>query len=255
MGRGLGCADLTFSWLDTVISLFGRCWHHRSFTPTLNSTHALRIPLGHQTLTLTQQGVSTAPISFGPAIDLTPIKWLSSSYEPYPYFPSLFLLYCWPDCHAHCHSTSSLPPLAWLSSSPIFLLTRLFETFSYISTGDRVSSLLTRLPFSHFTLQVHIPRTWFSSDLLRPSKFTLSRPMPHSGNTTADGSDGKMDLRVGGKYRIGKKIGSGSFGTFCVSESIVLLDDFVHNNHFHRRHLSRREHHFRWRGCYQVGKC
>ena len=32
----------------------------------------------------------------------------------------------------------------------------------------------------------------------------------------ADSSSHRLDLRVGGKYRLGKKIGSGSFGALCV---------------------------------------
>jgi len=39
-----------------------------------------------------------------------------------------------------------------------------------------------------------------------------------------------MDLRVGGKYRIGKKIGSGSFGTsswFCVFHSLISGDIYL----------------------------
>jgi len=35
----------------------------------------------------------------------------------------------------------------------------------------------------------------------------------------ADGSSHRLDLRVGGKYRLGKKIGSGSFGALSILPS------------------------------------
>ena len=34
----------------------------------------------------------------------------------------------------------------------------------------------------------------------------------------------KLDLRVGGKYRLGKKIGSGSFGTFWLLLALLRSD-------------------------------
>jgi len=40
----------------------------------------------------------------------------------------------------------------------------------------------------------------------------------------ADTSSHRLDLRVGGKYRLGKKIGSGSFGAlyFALSSYVLL---------------------------------
>jgi casein kinase I homolog HRR25 len=39
----------------------------------------------------------------------------------------------------------------------------------------------------------------------------------------ADGSSHRLDLRVGGKYRLGKKIGSGSFGALSPIPSLCIL--------------------------------
>ncbi len=57
-----------------------------------------------------------------------------------------------------------------------------------------------------------------------------------------------QDLRVGNKYRIGRKIGSGSFGDIYLGET----------RHFHiwtmLMCLSRHQHHLRRRNCHQIGE-
>ena len=51
---------------------------------------------------------------------------------------------------------------------------------------------------------------------LSQSRHSSHNPLdtPHNLPTTADQTSSRMDLRVGGKYRLGKKIGSGSFGEY-----------------------------------------
>ena len=55
-------------------------------------------------------------------------------------------------------------------------------------------------PSSLFHLLTEEP---FSRLFILPRKITMSDP-----------AHAKLDLRVGGKYRLGKKIGSGSFGVY-----------------------------------------
>ena len=57
----------------------------------------------------------------------------------------------------------------------------------------------------------------------------------------------RLDLRVGGKYRLGKKIGSGSFGT-C--DRYLTTFPLVHP--LSRQHLSWDQHHLRGGGRHQT---
>ena len=92
--------------------------------------------------------------------------------------------------------------------------------------------------------------------LITPAADTFS-PDRHS---MADTSSHRLDLRVGGKYRLGKKIGSGSFGGYrFLQDSSAWLTPtaplptypflFPFNN---RRHLPWDQHHFRRRGRHQA---
>lgn len=74
------------------------------------------------------------------------------------------------------------------------------------------------LIFFYSLLNPHTHSTFFSSAPV-PSYSPISRTM-------ADNSAHRLDLRVGGKYRLGKKIGSGSFGQFATSSYPPFLTRF-----------------------------
>ena len=61
----------------------------------------------------------------------------------------------------------------------------------------------------------------------------------------------RIDLRVGGKYRLGKKIGSGSFGGSPNRYYITLW--CTHS--IFRRYLPRHQHHFRRGSRHQARIC
>ena len=63
----------------------------------------------------------------------------------------------------------------------------------------------------------------------------------------ADTGSHRLDLRVGGKYRLGKKIGSGSFGASTVR--LIGPDTYCIPS---RRYLPRYQHHFGGRSRHQA---
>ena len=63
-----------------------------------------------------------------------------------------------------------------------------------------------------------------------------------------NGASHRLDLRVGGKYRLGKKIGSGSFGVLSFLTSKYNSLKFI----LFRWYLPRNQHHLRRGGCHQA---
>ena len=112
--------------------------------------------------------------------------------------------------NVHFHSSSS-PPRFLLFLTPPRPLRRPID--SHITTWSARSSLSLTIHYIIINIQLFLVATLPRIKLHisyrhhpyspSPSNMTYGVPQPRMTS---------MDLRVGGKYRIGKKIGSGSFG-------------------------------------------
>jgi hypothetical protein len=81
-----------------------------------------------------------------------------------------------------------------------------------------VHGLLTALSAGHPYILVS-PSFAFFLSIQHPNLYLY--PSSSSAFRMADSSSHRLDLRVGGKYRLGKKIGSGSFGALLYALLVV----------------------------------
>ncbi|BEI83278.1 hypothetical protein CcaverHIS002_0311460 [Cutaneotrichosporon cavernicola] len=93
--------------------------------------------------------------------------------------------------------------------------TNLSSTVATLSSSSRHLSFIPHLPPNHssFLNPFFLPSS--------PLAFTTHAHLRSLQHKTSLPKMSSMDLRVGGKYRIGKKIGSGSFGDIYLGVNIV----------------------------------